>query len=395
VFLPPAIGLTIADMSWGQLWTRQSLMSFAWAVLGAVTGLWLQRGLVKYPGLNSGAYVLPMMLVSFAAIVLLMFFFRISYSRYVIGTAFFSGYAWLQVMFYMQDRLDSSFLAIIPGDHAASVSEIKSVQWTVLNAPEDSLVGISGVVADLSAEYAPQWERFIAQSTLAGIPVFDIKVIRETLTGKSDITHLSETSFGSLLPSNIYLRTKHSLDVIVALVLLPVFVPVILLTALAIKLESRGPAFFVQPRVGYRAGVFKMWKLRSMSTDVETGGDFTHHQDPRITRVGSFIRKYRIDELPQIFNILRGEMSWIGPRPEAVALSEWYATEIPFYAYRHAVRPGISGWAQVNQGNVAEINAATEKLRYDFYYIKHFSPFLDILIVLRTIHTIATGFGSR
>jgi lipopolysaccharide/colanic/teichoic acid biosynthesis glycosyltransferase len=125
------------------------------------------------------------------------------------------------------------------------------------------------------------------------------------------------------------------------------------------------------------------------------GRDYTEDDDPRITRVGRFIRKYRIDELPQIWNIIRGDMSWIGPRPEAISLAEWYAKDIPFYIYRHAVRPGISGWAQVNQGNVAKLDAAAVKLQYDFFYIKNFSPWLDILIFVKTIRTILTGFGSK
>ncbi len=125
------------------------------------------------------------------------------------------------------------------------------------------------------------------------------------------------------------------------------------------------------------------------------GSQFTADNDPRITRVGRVLRKYRIDELPQIINILAGEMSWIGPRPEAVELSQWYEREVPFYVYRHIVRPGITGWAQVNQGNVAEVEAATYKLHYDFYYIKHFSPWLDVLITAKTIRTVLTGFGSK
>jgi lipopolysaccharide/colanic/teichoic acid biosynthesis glycosyltransferase len=117
--------------------------------------------------------------------------------------------------------------------------------------------------------------------------------------------------------------------------------------------------------------------------------------DERITRVGRILRKFRLDELPQIFNIMKGEMSWIGPRPEAEVLSRWYQSEIPFYRYRHVVKPGISGWAQVNQGHVADVEQVHRKLQYDFYYIKYFSPWLDLLILLRTIKTILTGFGSR
>jgi len=112
-------------------------------------------------------------------------------------------------------------------------------------------------------------------------------------------------------------------------------------------------------------------------------------------RVGGFLRRVRLDELPQIFNVLRGEMSLIGPRPEAVPLSRWYESELPFYFYRHIVRPGISGWAQVHQGHVTDLDAVHQKLTYDFYYIKNFSAWLDILIALRTIPTMLSGFGSK
>ncbi|MCA1654804.1 MAG: sugar transferase, partial [Sphingomonadales bacterium] len=121
----------------------------------------------------------------------------------------------------------------------------------------------------------------------------------------------------------------------------------------------------------------------------------TSPADARITPLGRFLRHARLDELPQVWNILKGEMSWIGPRPEAEVLSVWYTGEIPFYRYRHVVKPGISGWAQVNQGHVAEVDDVHRKLQYDFYYIKYFSPWLDLLIVFRTMKTMLTGFGSR
>src|SRR3546814_1519951 len=116
----------------------------------------------------------------------------------------------------------------------------------------------------------------------------------------------------------------------------------------------------------------------SGSSDARTAA-MTASNDMRITRIGRFLRQSRLDELPQIINVLKGEMSWIGPRPEAEVLSQWYEAEIPFYRYRHIVRPGMSGWAQVNQGHVVEVGAVRDKLYYDFYYIKHFSPWIDIL----------------
>jgi lipopolysaccharide/colanic/teichoic acid biosynthesis glycosyltransferase len=147
--------------------------------------------------------------------------------------------------------------------------------------------------------------------------------------------------------------------------------------------------------MGFRGKPFTIYKFRTMAMNAEKGGRFTAPDDPRVTRLGRVLRRYRIDELPQIINILKGEMSWIGPRPESIALSNWYERRIPFYSYRHIVRPGITGWAQVNQGNVAMIDAATTKLHYDFYYIKHFSPWIEILIAARTVRIVLSGFGAR
>ncbi|HEY1121905.1 MAG TPA: sugar transferase, partial [Haloferula sp.] len=164
-------------------------------------------------------------------------------------------------------------------------------------------------------------------------------------------------------------------------------------------LDSSGPAIFRQERIGFRGIPFTVYKFRTMIDGAAArptiDGAITREADPRITRLGSFLRRSRIDELPQIFNILRGEMSWIGPRPEAAPLSHWYEGELPFYRYRHIVRPGITGWAQINLGHVAEIDEVNQKLHYDFYYIQNFSPWLDIVIVLRTCGIMFTGFGAR
>jgi len=145
-----------------------------------------------------------------------------------------------------------------------------------------------------------------------------------------------------------------------------------------------------------------MLKFRTMrprpkadGVDAALHDAMTQSGDQRITRIGQFLRRSRLDELPQVVNVLRGEMSFIGPRPEAVALSEWYEKELPFYFYRHIVRPGISGWAQVHQGHVTDLESVHQKLTYDFYYIKNFSAWLDILIALRTVSVMLSGFGSK
>ncbi len=176
---------------------------------------------------------------------------------------------------------------------------------------------------------------------------------------------------------------------------LPITLPVVGITAVLIKLESPGPVLYTQLRMGRGNTPFKIYKLRSMRFDREAPAQFAGEEDPRITRVGKVIRKYRIDELPQFFNILKGDMSLIGPRPEQPAFVEHFDAELPFYIYRHVVKPGITGWAQVRQGYAANVDQTREKIEHDFYYIKHCSLFLDVFILFLTVKTLCTGFGSR
>jgi lipopolysaccharide/colanic/teichoic acid biosynthesis glycosyltransferase len=286
-------------------------------------------------------------------------------------------------------------IAVVPGGRTESLTSLHGADWETLQDPEKIPFHANAVVADLRAELPPDWEKFLAACALKGIPIYHSKMVAESLTGRVDIEHLSENSLGSVLPSSIYLRLKRIVDTLGVLVALPILLPVAGIAALLVKYEDGGPILFRQPRVGLGGEVFTILKFRTMRPDASDGQHFTEGDDPRITRVGRVLRRYRIDELPQAWNILRGEMSWIGPRPESLVLSQWYESKIPFYSYRHIVRPGITGWAQVQQGYAAQIAAVTGKLQFDFFYVKHFSPWLDILIVARTIRTILTGFGSR
>jgi lipopolysaccharide/colanic/teichoic acid biosynthesis glycosyltransferase len=196
------------------------------------------------------------------------------------------------------------------------------------------------------------------------------------------------------------MAVKHLADFLLAAALLPLALPVLGGCAMAIRLADGAPVLFRQKRVGRGGREFTVFKFRTMLAVGELDPDdrraaMTGDGDVRITRLGGFLRRSRLDELPQLLNILLGEMSFIGPRPEARVLSGWYTNEIPFYRYRHVVRPGISGWAQVNQGHVAEVDEVHVKLQYDFFYVKYFSPWLDILILFRTAKTMLTGRGAR
>jgi lipopolysaccharide/colanic/teichoic acid biosynthesis glycosyltransferase len=270
----------------------------------------------------------------------------------------------------------------------------RPIKYTQLATVPHGELDYSGVVADLSSDLEPEWKSFLAMAALRGIPVHHFKQFNESITGRVALDHLWENTLGAVVPALIYPQFKRGLDFLGAVLLLPFIAPLVGICAILIKLETPGPGFFHQRRVGLGGRPFNVLKLRTM-TQNHNGGEYTLPDDARITRLGRVLRQYRIDELPQVVNILRGDMSWIGPRPEAISLAEWYEREVPFYVYRHIVRPGISGWAQVHQGNVAAVDAARLKLEYDFFYIKHFSFWLDAVIVLKTARTIVTRFGSR
>ena len=190
---------------------------------------------------------------------------------------------------------------------------------------------------------------------------------------------------------------KRLFDVTVSAVLLLVTLPIILVAALCIYLESGLPVLYRQERVGQGGRTFTLYKLRSMKPDAESEGapHWAKPNDDRITRVGRFIRKYRIDELPQIFNVLNGEMSFVGPRPERPFFVDQLTKQIPFYALRHSTKPGITGWAQVRYQYGASIDDAIEKLQYDLYYVKNHGLFLDLMILISTVEVVLWGRGAR
>jgi exopolysaccharide biosynthesis polyprenyl glycosylphosphotransferase len=190
-----------------------------------------------------------------------------------------------------------------------------------------------------------------------------------------------------------YLIIKRFFDIILSLIGLILAMPIILITAIAIKLESEGPVFFLQERTGLNGKTFKIIKLRSMRVDAEKNGpQWAQKNDSRVTKVGKFIRKTRIDELPQLINVLKGDMSILGPRPERPVFVKQFSKEIPGFEKRLLVKPGLTGWAQVNGGYDI---TPEEKLKYDLHYINNMSLLLDLKIILKTIKVVLTGEGAR
>jgi sugar transferase (PEP-CTERM system associated) len=234
-----------------------------------------------------------------------------------------------------------------------------------------------------------------------GVHVNDMSSFLERETGRVDLDSVNPSWFifsdGFSSGRRISTAFKRSFDVVISLLLLLLTGPIILLFALLIKLESKGGAFFRQERVGLYGQTFSILKLRSMRNDAEIAGQavWASENDPRITRIGRFIRKVRIDELPQAWSVLKGEMSFVGPRPERPQFVDDLQTKMPYYTERHMVKPGITGWAQINYPYGASIEDSRHKLEYDLYYAKNYTPFLDILILLQTIRVVLWPEGAR
>ncbi|MEZ0243934.1 MAG: sugar transferase [Sphingomonas sp.] len=369
----------------------------------SVIALFLYRRVTSFPGTSGFAFIIPTYSVTFGVAIAVMLGLRLAYSGSMLTAGYGASMAFGFYATHLGQRYARRQFYLVPfGNTDIARDSASNVEWIVLHQPQlppDDRHG--AIVADLRHDMDPEWERMLASAALSGRMVYHTKQLHESLTGKVEIEHLSENSFGSLLPNLAYRKIKRAADIVASALALPVLVVPFILLAIWIRIDSPGPALFRQERMGFRGKPFKVIKFRTMeqrppaAEGEERDDAITMHDDSRITRVGRFLRRTRIDELPQLWNVLIGEMSLIGPRPEALPLSQWYETELPFYVYRHIVRPGITGWAQVNQGHVAALGDVHIKLHYDFYYIKHFSAWLDILIMLRTVGTMLTGFGSK
>lgn len=233
-----------------------------------------------------------------------------------------------------------------------------------------------------------------------GVHVNEFSSFLERETGRVDLDTVNPSwlifSDGFSAGRTFSSVAKRIFDVLASGLLLLLTLPVIALFALLVKLDSKGPAFFRQQRVGLFGEPFEVLKLRSMRTDAEKdGAKWAERDDPRITRLGRFIRKVRIDELPQTWSVLKGEMSFVGPRPEVPRFVEELEQHLPYYSERHMVKPGITGWAQINYPYGASIDDARHKLEYDLYYAKNYTPFLDLLILLQTLRVVLWPEGAR
>lgn len=366
-----------------------------------VLSMLVYREMRRVPGTRRVASILPAFLINYLVLILIILIARVPYSSILGAIGFVVGFS---LTWILNARARSQYKSIsmfyVPSDRTvAFCEELRDIDFHRLESPGDlARIDDNPVVVDLREDLDSDWERAIASAVVRGVSVFHVKQLRESLTGMVRIDAMSENSFGTLQPSSSYLHAKRVIDMLVSVPTLILLSPVMLVVAIAIRLDSPGPAIFRHQRMGHRGVPFHTLKFRTMAMRAPDGLDrdsqMTQASDPRITRIGRFLRKTRLDEMPQLINVIRGEMSLIGPRPEAMALSKWYDENLDFYEYRHIVRPGVTGWAQVNQGHVTQLDDVFVKLQYDFYYIKNISAWLDLLILFRTLQVMISGKGA-
>ena len=339
-------------------------------------------------------YVAPVAMIAYSAIAVMLLLLRSDYSRVQLFGSGFLAILWMAFVAQLKARYLARNYAVLPSDLVEAMPGVATCNWLPFEQVERDGVRVDAIVADLGAGLSERQISALAGAAIAGVPVLDRRYIVESMTGRTPLGGLTPNEFGALLPSRQYLVVRRSLELLLTVLFVPLFLPLLAVVALVIRLDSPGPIFFIQTRVGRRGRSFRMIKFRTMFHGA-SGPSFTEQGDSRITRVGSVLRRTRLDELPQFINVLKGDMSWVGPRPEAIDLDQSYVRDIPHFALRSIIRPGITGWAQINQGYAHDHDEMRSKLEYDLFYLKHCSLWMDLVIVLRTFTVLFGGVGAR
>lgn len=353
------------------------------------------RRLDAFPGAGLNAsQIAPIAVITYALIAASLLLLRLDYSRVQLFGSGLLTVLWMAVIGQLRARYLVRNYAVMPKSAIATMPRLPTCRWLDFTEVRGRGLRVDAIVADLGSELGEGQIEALADAAIAGVPVLDRRYIVETMTGRTPLGGLTPNEFGALLPSRQYLVVRRGIELALTVLFLPLILPVLALVALLVRLDSEGPVFFRQTRIGRRGRPFRMIKFRTMYAG-SRGPSFTNASDSRITRIGRYLRPCRLDELPQVFNILRGEMSWVGPRPEAASLEKGYVRDIEYFALRSIVRPGVTGWAQINQGYAHEADEMRAKLEYDLYYLKHCSLWLDMVIVLRTFAVVFRGTGAR
>lgn len=374
-----------------------------WSVLPYLLACLMIDRTIHVPSIEGNSLIGLSTAVPFAALLGVVLMFHLPYSRGALLLSYGVTLLWLWLGYR---RFISRYVPVFGALDAQAVGTLQAMldmPGAARPAPatlrvvhsETEARQCDGIMLDRGASLNDEQARLLVQLKISHVRIYSVERVGELLTGRVGLAHIDTEFHDEHVSRLLFDAFKRLTDIAGALVLLPFALPASLLVALAIRTESSGPVLFRQARMGRFGRPFTLLKFRSMTHQHGTEHQFAVRDDPRVTRVGRIIRKYRLDELPQLWNVLAGEMSLIGPRPEIVEIAQRYAQSIPYYPYRHLVRPGLSGWAQVQQGYTATDAESVTKLGYDLYYVKHRSLALDLLIAAKTLRTLLTGYGAR
>jgi len=395
-----ALGMWLVQQGWVSPLFLETLL---WCVLPYVLAVrWLYKT-THVPTTEQRAVLLVSTVLPFALLVLGLALLQMPFSRSALALTAGTTVLWFALAARWAQRSTKMQLLVLGNRAGAELAEQLSshpkllasqVELVMWNADTPKLELFDGVLLPHQPNLKESQHAQLAQAKQMHMRIYTASSIAELLTGRKSADVLTNPLWQ---PDGnpAYDMGKRLFDLLVVLATAPGWMPLGVLVALVIKLNGPGPAIFSQWRTGKHGRPFKIYKFRTMVVQTVAKAQFAQPNDQRITRLGHFLRKSRLDEILQLVNVLLGHMSLIGPRPEQASFVHQFATEIPSYPYRHLVRPGITGWAQVMQGYAANTEETTVKLSYDLYYVSHYSLALDLLIAVKTVKTMLTGFGAR
>ena len=377
---------------------RDQLLTFliALVVIHVVT-LMLCFIYVRIPTIGYIGRIILLNVLAYSSFGTLLSFLRIPlYSRSLVLSELIFSIILILVFFWLRTKLFPITIGVVCDGPQAFIPKDTKIRWVTLKMDSDLSPNVDAITTDLSSPISEEVTRYIAHVVRNGVKIYDSRHLEAMLSGKLELDSVRPQDFDAFPSPTIYIPLKRLFDILFTVLVSPLLAAITVIISLAIRLDSPGPILFKQKRAGFHGKTFWLYKFRSMGhDDSETRTRFADKSDDRVTRVGRLIRRTRIDEIPQFWNVFRGEMSIIGPRPEQHGFVEQFSESIPYYSFRHAVRPGITGWAQVTHGYAADENQTRVKLAYDFFYIRNFSAWLDINIFVKTFYILLLGKGAR
>lgn len=368
---------------------REALPMVLLTSVGYIFSYLIISKLTIFPRVEYSGIILTVVSFTFLLIMGILALGRLYYSRSFLALAYILNIIWFLAGYsYRKKRLKFAFVSF---DKDCELLKLKGIECFTLDRLYKDL-DVDGIVIPSTEDLPSEWKEYIVSQTLKGIPIYTIPNIYENIFGMIPIKYFYGRLIENQAQSTIYRFFKRTFDILLLIISIPIIFPICIIIAILIKLDSDGPVLFKQKRVGQGEKIFEVIKFRTMYKDSEKDGPkFALKDDPRITRIGRILRRLHLDELPQFWNVLKGEMSFVGPRPEQVDFVEEFKKKIPYYSLRHLAKPGITGWAQVHYGYAAGLEETYQKLEYDLYYVKNMSIWLDILIIIKTIKLLVSS----